>query len=295
LDDLLIDMDARLFQASPLLIVGMHRSGTRLLDDILTSLGVFMGADRQADGESVTFMSINEQIFHLCGTFWNEPMPVYFVLSDPELLERATAVARDTLAALFGNYLGQGNLRSGGESDEIAPFGWKDPRNTFTLPVWRRIFPDARIIHVLRHGVDVAASLARRHGAALAKATGESVAPALTVIKDQGLGVLSSRRGWNLGEALTMWEQYVEKSQLESAELGDRALEIRFEDLLLAPEKLIPTIAQFCGVALPAPELYEAALARIDKVRAFAFRRDRKLVAFAEASREVLGRYGYAP
>jgi hypothetical protein len=288
-------MTANLSQARPILIIGMHRSGTRLVDDILTSLNVFMGADRQADGESVAFLSINEEIFHQCGTFWNEPMPVHFVLSDPELLERAAAVARDALEARLPNYLGQDNIRLDLASNESAPFGWKDPRNTFTLPVWRHIFPDLKVIHVLRHGVDVAASLARRHGAALKSATGELVPPALTVIKDQGLGVLSSRRGWELTEAMTMWEQYVEKARLEMREMADQALEVRFEDLLLTPDKWVAAIASFCGVAEPTSEQHQAVLARLEPDRAFAFRSDPRLRQFAESSRPVLARHGYAP
>jgi hypothetical protein len=293
LDDQLTRMDASLFQASPVLVIGMHRSGTRLLDEILARLGVFMGADRQADGESVSFMLINETIFHQCGTFWNEPMPVHFVLSDSELLERAAAVAREALIARFDNYAGQRDQWPAGGGEDRPLFGWKDPRNTFTLPVWKRIFPNARVIHVLRHGVDVAGSLARRHGAALLAATGESPAAALTVIRDHALGILSSRRGWNLAEALTMWEQYVEKARLELAEMGDRGLEIRFEDLLQRPDVLVPTIAQFCGV--PVPARAEDAFARIDASRAYAYRQDPERVAFAEAMRVILGRQGYTP
>jgi hypothetical protein len=288
-------MNAKLSRSRPVLIIGMHRSGTRLLDDVLRSLNVFMGADRQADGESVTFMSINEEIFHQCGTFWNEPMPVHFVLSDPELLERAAAVARDALEVRLPNYLGEDNKRLDLASNESPAFGWKDPRNTFTLPVWRHIFPELKVIHVLRHGVDVAASLARRHGAALKAATGEPVPPALIVIKDQGLGVLSSRRGWELTEAMTMWEQYVEKARLEVGEMGDRALEVRFEDLLLSPDKWVAAMANFCGVPQPAPERYDALLARIEPDRAFAFRGDSRLRQFAESSRPLLVRHGYAP
>lgn len=286
-------MGIRLDQLSPVLIIGMHRSGTRLLAQILDELGVFMGADRQADGESVAFMLINEAIFHQCGTFWTEPVPVHFVLSDPELLERATTVARDALVAGFASYAGGNDWRPGAVPEATPPFGWKDPRNTFTLPVWMQVFPRARVIHVLRHGVDVAASLARRHGAALRAATGESHVPALTVIKDKGLGVLSSRRGWNLAEALTMWEQYVEKARLESAALGERALEIRFEELLAQPDRIVADLARFCRVPVPARP--EGLVGGFDHSRAFAFRRDAGLAAFADTIADVLSRYDYAP
>ena len=173
----------------------------------------------------------------------------------------------------------------------MRAFGWKDPRNTFTLPVWRHVFPNLRTLHVVRHGVDVAASLARRHAEALRAATGEAVPSALTVIRDHALGVLSSRRGWTLAEALTMWEQYVEKARQESAALGERALEVRFEDLLARPETVIPAIAKFCRV--PAPARQRGCSTGLKPGRAFAFRRDPELVAFAGSVRAVLARYGY--
>lgn len=285
-------MDEKLLNASPLLVIGMHRSGTRLLDEILGELGVFMGADRQADGESVTFMLINEAIFQQCGTFWNEPMPVHYVLSDESFLARATGIARAALTTYLPGYKGA-NSPLDETTETLPPFGWKDPRNTFTLPAWKQIFPNLRVIHVLRHGVDVAASLSRRHGAALREATGESVPPALTVIRDHSLGVLSSRRGWNVSEAFTMWDQYVEKARLELAEAGESGLEIRFEELLQRPERLIAKIARFCGV--PVPENPEGVFDRIDKSRALAYRQEPELSSFAETVGDVLSRHGYSP
>lgn len=284
-------MEARLRAASPIVVVGMHRSGTRLLVEILGRLGVFMGADRQADAESVTFMLLNEQILQQCGAFWSEPMAAHFLLAEPAAAERLADGASEALAARLAQYAGPTQWQRGG--GELPAFGWKDPRNTFTLPVWRRIFPELRAIHIVRHGVDVAASLARRHAQALRAATGQAVPPALTVIRDHALGILSSRRGWTLAEALTMWEQYVEKARGESAELGERALEIRFEELLTEPDRVLPAIAKFCRTALPAS--HAQLLDGLETGRAFAFRRDPELAAFAASVREVLARHGYAP
>lgn len=285
-------MDARLQHASPIVVIGMHRSGTRLVVEVLDRLGVFMGADRQADAESVTFMLINEGLLHQCGAFWSEPMAAHFLLAQPGTAEQLAIGARATLAGQLERYAGPSARHLGQSGTEPPPFGWKDPRNTFTLPVWRQVFPRLRVLHVLRHGVDVAASLVRRHSAALRAATGAAVPPALTVIRDHALGVLSSRRGATLAEALTMWEQYVEKAREESAALGERALEIRYEDLLLQPEPVVAKIAEFCRVPLPAqPGL----LAGLAPGRAFAFRRNPDLVAFADSARTILARHGYAP
>jgi hypothetical protein len=285
-------MDSRLRQASPLVVIGMHRSGTRLLVEVLEKLGVFMGADQQADSESVAFMLINEGILHQCGAFWSEPMSAHFMLAQPDAVEQCAASAREALAAQLDQYAGPFARHLSSSPKERPPFGWKDPRNTFTLPVWRRVFPNLKAIHIVRHGVDVAASLARRHAAALRAATGEAAPPALTVIRDHALGILSSRRGWTLAEALTMWEQYVEKARQETAALGGRALEVRYEELLTRPEHVIPVIAEFCGVAPPAR--YEAFVDGLQPGRAFAFRRDPELAAFADSVRGIVARYGYA-
>jgi hypothetical protein len=285
-------MNTRLLQASPIVVIGMHRSGTRLVVDVLDKLGVFMGADRQADAESVTFMLLNEGILHQCGAFWSEPMAAHFMLADERAADQLAAGARAALLAQLDRYVGAGDWHRGAE---LPAFGWKDPRNTFTLPVWRRVFPNLRAVHVLRHGVDAAASLARRHAAALRAATGEPVPPALTVIRDHALGILSSRRGWTVAEALTMWEQYVEKAREECAALGPRGFELRYETLLEAPERVVPALAEFCGVPAPAPAQLRSLLDGLEQSRALAFRRDAELAEFARASEDMLARYGYSP
>jgi len=286
-------MDARLQQTSPVIVIGMHRSGTRLLAEILGRLGVFMGADQQADSESVTFMMINEGILHQCGAFWSEPMSAHFALAQPEFVQALADSVSATLDARLGEYIGGASWRPGPSAEQTAIFGWKDPRNTFTLPVWRQLFPRARVIHIMRHGVDVAASLSRRHSAALLAATGEAAPSALTVIEDHVFGVLSSRRGWTLAEALTMWEQYVEKARLEMAEMAGSALEIRFEHLLAEPEDGVSRIAAFCG--LPVPGEHAQWFEGIRSSRAYAYQRDAELAKFAESVRPILERYGYGP
>ena len=283
------DMDARLGQASPIVVIGMHRSGTRLVVDVLDKLGVFMGADRQGDAESITFMMINEWLFHQCGAFWSEPMSAHFMLSQPEAVEALAASARQALDSQLDKYAGQTRWH---RAKDLPAFGWKDPRNTFTLPVWKQVFPNLRVIHIVRHGIDVAASLSQRHLQALLAATGGSAPNALTVIRDDTFGILSSRRGWTLTEALTMWEQYLDKARLECAALGPRAMEIRYEDLLSDPGRIVPLVAEFCSV--PAPARGEP-FSGLERSRAFAFRRDPDLVEFARSARDALARYGYAP
>lgn len=279
-------------QARPIIVAGMHRSGTRLLADMLTELGVFMGADQQGDSESTTFLRINEALFHQCATFWCEPMPVHVTLAQPEHVERLAELARHTLAAEMPRYVGDSNWRLDPSSGQMPPFGWKDPRNTFTLPVWKRLFPNCKVIHLVRHGVDAAASLARRQRSACLSVTGEAVPSPLSVFQDPAFGVLSTRRGWTVAEAFAMWEEYVEKARLESAELAERAFEIRFEDLVTQPEQFFDRLARFCGIE-PTTD-HSSFCDAIRSERAYAFRDDPELVAFGGSVRKALERYGYS-
>src|SRR5690606_14895106 len=139
-------MNARLRQASPIVVIGMHRAGTRLLVDVLDKLGVFMGADRQGDAESVTFMVINEGLLHQCGAFWSEPMSAHFVLAQDDAVRHLAAVAREALNAQLDDFAGPSGWHLETSANPLPVFGWKDPRNTFTLPVWKQVFPELRVI-----------------------------------------------------------------------------------------------------------------------------------------------------
>src|SRR5215207_5346770 len=117
-------IDARLRHASPLVVIGMHRSGTRLVVDILDRLGVFMGADRQADSESVAFMRINEGILHQCGAFWSEPMSAHFMLADADAAQRIAANIDEAIAAGLEGYAGRSGWHLGTSTTDLPPFGW---------------------------------------------------------------------------------------------------------------------------------------------------------------------------
>ncbi len=233
-------MDPRLRQASPIVVIGMHRSGTRLLVDVLDRLGVFMGADRQGDAESVGFMLINE----------GDPAAVRRVLVRADV-RAFPALAAQRRRAACGERRGRRSKHSS-SSTRARRAGTARPRRSGRRSAGRTratrsrcrfgsgVFPSLRVIHIVRHGVDVAASLARRHAQALRAASGEAV---LRRSRSFATTCSASCRRAAVGrcaEALTMWEQYVEKARQESAALGERALEIRFEDLLAQPESVVP-------------------------------------------------------
>jgi glycosyltransferase involved in cell wall biosynthesis len=48
------------------------------------------------------------------------------------------------------------------EMADHAPWGWKDPRNSLTLPFWQKLIPDLKVVICLRNPLEVARSLASR-------------------------------------------------------------------------------------------------------------------------------------
>src|SRR3989304_485109 len=149
----------------------MHRSGTTLVTRLAERLGLFVGSEVEDNDESVYFLSINIEILKRIGANWDNPVPARYFSENTEALDMTVkCVEADLSSEGVSGYMGPENYAScGGLKGFPKPWAWKDPRNTFTLPVWLRIFPEAKIIYVVRNGVDVAASLRVRAGARLEK------------------------------------------------------------------------------------------------------------------------------
>jgi len=145
----------------PIIVAGMHRSGTSLVVRLLDRLGVAMGAERLGNDESLLFQEINRTILDPLGASWRNlgflPSGDRLVLDHPWAARRAARHVREHLVDRHFGAVGAGQL--------AAPYprwGWKDPRNSLLLPVWRAVFPGAAIVHVVRDGRDVALSLLSR-------------------------------------------------------------------------------------------------------------------------------------
>ena len=140
----------------PLCVAGMHRSGTSLVARLLAASGLYCGppeelvapAPDNAEGfwENIRFLRLNDEILARFGGFWDRPptMPPGWA-SD----RRLSRLRRDA-AALVDRFRGQ------------EPWFWKDPRNSLTLPFWREVVPDLRIVLCVRAPLEVVASLDRR-------------------------------------------------------------------------------------------------------------------------------------
>ena len=145
----------------PFVIVGMHRSGTSLVSRILDRSGVFMGLDLQEDHESKFFIKLNKWIYENAGADWARPMALQELMDYEPAKKKVEEYVKSRVSSNSSKKYSGKSLKKG-LFDLDSKWGWKDPRNGPTLPIWKEIWPEMKIIHVTRHGVDVAASLQAR-------------------------------------------------------------------------------------------------------------------------------------
>ena len=135
-------------RSKPLLILGMHRSGTSCLTGQLEEAGVWLGEVRHSSAhnakgnrENPEIMALNEAVLVDNGSRWDQPP------EGPVIWATARLAERDRILAAY-------------PSDRV--WGFKDPRTLFTLDSWRDILPEARFVGTIRHPLAVARSLYAR-------------------------------------------------------------------------------------------------------------------------------------
>lgn len=139
-----------------LCIMGMHRSGTSLLAQMLSRCGVALATDQTSSGaydnptgywEHFGFQRLNDRILTNLGGSWREAPAFKYgwqekLSGDPEIVRQANALLAKA-------------------SNDTA-WGWKDPRNSLTFPFWKTIVPDLLPVVAVRNPIQVAMSLHER-------------------------------------------------------------------------------------------------------------------------------------
>lgn len=203
----------------------MHRSGTTLVARSLEKAGIFMGVIKDHNWEAMHFLSLNQQTLWAAGGSWLEPVI-------PQAIHYKTLPARSLYEEHFKLVNSRQKLRH-----LLAPrsWGWKDPRNTFTLPMWLEIFPNARVIHVLRDKKVIARSLMKRN---------------------QVKGEVQDDRLNDLDFNIQLAEKYQNQGMSYADRLGKRYHEIWYEDLVQLKPEPIRQLEHFTGKKLAAAFKY---------------------------------------
>ena len=152
--------------SAPIVIIGMHRSGTTLLAQVLERSGICMGRDMIAYAESNFFQRCNLDLLKRNDTNWDKPVATHELPPLYNIREHFTRYA-----SLRKHPAGWWPLLF------KKKWGWKDPRNTFTLGSWLKLFPDLYAIHICRNGLDVARSLHERNAMGVSAEVADKTGP----------------------------------------------------------------------------------------------------------------------
>lgn len=209
---------------APIIVLGMHRSGTTLLAKILQATGVFMGARLSGNIEPRLIQDANRQIFDFFGASWLEPQ----LLPLPPVLKAhydglAIAIAErliDDLALFFGF------------NPSSRLWGFKDPRTCVTAGLFSKLFPTSKTIFIYRNPLDVAASIVVREQKIRRKNTQQ---PQFEFSKEE-LRFLLLR-------SVQAWEEYNQRA-LDSLPFFSSYSVISYERLIRSP---ISTLSETLG------------------------------------------------
>jgi len=275
-------------RGAPVVIIGMHRSGTSMIVRMLRRLGVFTGWELDANGEAIFFVLRNRAILESQGARWDRPGPIDELLDHGPLRHRlADTLRRDLSTPAVASYLGPiGYLRYRSLQRFERAWGWKDPRNTLLLPLWLEIFPSARVVHVVRNGVDVALSLARREQHRIDYVLGDPEAVRDFVRQTRRPPDGCGRLAWAFSQlrlrlrsehfrrrfgqlrihpvidparGFELWEQYLTCAERHAESVHGGMLQLRYEDVLRDPSGEVERLAAFCGLEVDRDRREEAA------------------------------------
>lgn len=282
---------------NPVIFIGMHRSGTSMLGRLLENLGMFFGTRKDENNEALFFQDLNEWLLSQCGGRWDNPAPFnQFFWRNDEAVKWTDLYLRNLLASPRSiQFLGLRRFAAGRISGLSEPWGWKDPRNTFTLPMWLKIFPNAKVVSIERNGVDVAQSLFARELKILEDAPRfYQRYRAIFFLHPRRAGFAHSPRCLSLDDAFSLWQEYTKAADAVIAGLPrERVLALRYEEMLSDPVKWLAEAAAFCDLNASKARIEETAKSiRVD--RAHAYESNAELKKFAARHAEALAARGYS-
>ena len=228
---------------APVLIIGAHRSGTTATARALELLGLQIGQRLDSHREPRPLQKLHEQYLRERGAAWYDPAPFLEWVKTPEGRRQCTEYLRSHVRHDFARIFDYRNNPRGlwlrARLQLGAPWGWKEPRTTLFAASWLEVFPEARVLHVLRDPLAAATSIRQRE------------------LKFRAAGDAPSDKIDNLDYCLRLVQTYVEAGERLAGIANYR--QIRFEDIQHNPGKMLDEIGALCGLRFTATQLATAA------------------------------------
>ena len=230
-------------QRPPVLIVGAHRSGTTATARALELLGLQIGQHLDSHRESRPLQKLHEDYLQRVGAAWYNPQPFLRWMGTAEGKQDCSSYLRTNVrrdfARIFGYRRNPKGLWLQMRLNFGARWGWKEPRTTLFAPAWLEIFPEARIVHVVRDTHAAASSIRERE--LNFQAVGDPPTPSLA----------------DLDYCAQLVQTYLTAGERLAASPNYQRLQ--FEELQLNPPAILEQLGNFCELRVATRDLANAA------------------------------------
>ena len=258
------------WERAPILIIGAHRSGTTATARALRLLGLQIGQRLDSHQEPRRLQRLHEQYLHRLGAAWHEPTAFLEWVQTPQGRQHCSEYLRKNLrrefAAIFGYRKDPRGLWLLARLKLGKLWGWKEPRTTLFASCWLELFPEARIIHVVRHPLAVAMSIRQRE------------------LEFRDAGDPPTGKLHELEHCLRLATTYLEIGETLTA-LTNCYHRVHFEDVQANPNKSLTALADFCELRFTPEQMIRSA-ASIRPERSPTWQR-----LPAESAQELLSNY----
>ncbi len=149
----------KIYTDSPYIILGVHRSGTTLMSDIFSRLGIFMGKNQNINKEAKFFFNLNNNALKENRATAYDFDIFIEKLKDKQFEKLLTEKFEKKIKKQINTkFFGYRKLLNYFQNNHIK-WGFKDPRTVLLYPVWEKIFPEAKYLIIIRNPVDVSMSI----------------------------------------------------------------------------------------------------------------------------------------
>jgi hypothetical protein len=241
-------------EAAPIVIGGIGGSGTRVVTQLLQSLGFDMGSDLNESLDDLGFTALFKrpslwppeshqiQLEQALRVYLNARAQPYAKKStsntEPDFGTTLNAIRREDSWIEAGKLEDRLTALCSSQTATSPLWGWKEPNTHLFLPFLLAAMPKLKYVHVVRHGLDMAHSRNQTQ---------------LNVWGKQLLNRAISAHSPD--DSLAFWCATQERMMGIQAQMPSRVLILRFESLFEEPQSTLASLGKFLNLDLGAQQV----------------------------------------
>lgn len=214
---------------SPILITGMHRSGTSIVAKIMQTLGVDIGWHLDSNNESKERVKMSENIICGIGGTWDSPGRLEYLQSNncmDDFLMKQIEYFSSKAWRMFCHPLFTLGIKQ--------YWGWKDPRLCITLKYWKKYLKNPMLIYIERDKVDVKKSLISRS---------QKLEYVRALYPNRRRSYYHFIRENNIEELIEVYKNSFIKNSKEL-----KSINLKYEELVDNPKNIVDQLAKYINI-----------------------------------------------